>query len=268
MGYPIRAGLVIFIFGILVMGGMVSILAEAVSPFFQNETEQSEEKILSPDATSLEKQLELMRKHQSDLLGTVHWALSIAIGVVILVVGLNWYTSSTTHARDMQAIRDHVELQIAQSTTKTRDDLRADYEKHSKELQKMESSVEDGLEKMKKDLASLAKAEIEGLENRFKGMITELRWDHQHLHIEFLKETKAPSAYLLVHQIKYLEACVERGFEKFAGNALQDIRKLIRGGTDVDPFVLPDLDRIISKLPEQYETEVKALRDEIAKARG
>lgn len=57
------------------------------------------------EAIALKAQVELMRHYDQRLLNTVYWALGGMGAVVLLVVGLGWYTNFRLYKRDVEDLK-------------------------------------------------------------------------------------------------------------------------------------------------------------------
>lgn len=60
----------------------------------------------------LQGQLELMRQYDQRLLSTVYWSLGGLGGVVLLVVGLGWYTNFRIYKRDVEDIKRDIKNEL------------------------------------------------------------------------------------------------------------------------------------------------------------
>ncbi len=70
---------------------------------------------IQPDAERiavLQAQMELMRDYHEKILDTVYWSLGGLAGVVLLVVGLGWYTNFRIYKREVEDIKKAVESNI------------------------------------------------------------------------------------------------------------------------------------------------------------
>ncbi|RBM44883.1 hypothetical protein DLR65_18945 [Vibrio tarriae] len=51
---------------------------------------------------------DLLEKHQSSLLSTIHWSLSFLGGVTILLIGYGWWSNSKVHEKDKQELKQEI----------------------------------------------------------------------------------------------------------------------------------------------------------------
>jgi hypothetical protein len=67
---------------------------------------------VSAEAAVLEAQLEEMRHANDAILSTVHWALGVAVGLVVLLVGFGAAVNFKVYERDLEALRTENRRQI------------------------------------------------------------------------------------------------------------------------------------------------------------
>ena len=60
----------------------------------------------------LKAQNEVMKDYQDKFLSTVQWSLSGVVGVVILLIGYNWFTNFKNQEKEIQTLKNYVEQEL------------------------------------------------------------------------------------------------------------------------------------------------------------
>lgn len=118
----------------------------------QNQTES--EKI-----AVLQAQLDLMRQYDQRLLNTVYWSLGSIGGIVLLVVGLGWYTNFRIYRRDVEDIKRDVKNDFENSLNSIRTSLRSDMLSESRNA--VELAVKSALRDIREVQYQILKLEAE-----------------------------------------------------------------------------------------------------------
>jgi len=89
-----------------------------------------------PDAEviALRAQLELMRQYDQRLLNTVYYALTALGGVVVLVLGLGWYTNFRLYKHDIDVLRQELKVLLNEEVNKFRQELKNEVDEHREPL--------------------------------------------------------------------------------------------------------------------------------------
>lgn len=110
-----KYSLIVAIVSLWLLG--LSLLAYAqspsVTPTIQNQTQPDTE------VAVLRAQLETMRQYDQRLLETVYWSLGGAGAIVLLVVGLGWYTNFRLHERDRAALKKELLASLSEEARTT-----------------------------------------------------------------------------------------------------------------------------------------------------
>lgn len=122
----------------------------------QNQTEP--EKI-----AVLQAQLDLMRQYDQRLLNTVYWSLGSIGGIVLLVVGLGWYTNFRIYRRDVEDIKRDVKNDFENSLNSIKTSLRSEMLNESRNA--VESSVKSAFRDIRGVQYQIMKLEAERWEN-------------------------------------------------------------------------------------------------------
>jgi hypothetical protein len=103
----------------------------------------------SDEVIALRAQLETMRQYDQRLLETVHWSLGASVGIMLLVVGLGWYTNFRLYKREVTDVkRDIINALRGEMTSAAADAANSalrDFRKMQYQLMKIEA------EKFEKD---------------------------------------------------------------------------------------------------------------------
>ena len=66
----------------------------------------------------LQAQLEIIRNYDENLLNTVYWSLGTTVGIMLLVVGLGWYSNFRVYTRDVAEMERNIKKLVdAQKST-------------------------------------------------------------------------------------------------------------------------------------------------------
>ena len=83
-------------------GGMTQAAQTAVPP-----TEPAVEEV-DLEVIELRAQLEQMRRTDDQLLETIYWSLGGLVTVSVILVGYSWFSSTRTHERDREALKQEL----------------------------------------------------------------------------------------------------------------------------------------------------------------
>ncbi|TCB36858.1 hypothetical protein E0H82_03890 [Acinetobacter sp. ANC 4910] len=62
----------------------------------------------------LKAQVEVMKSYQDKFLSTVYWSLGGVLGIVVLLVGYNWFTNFKNQEKEIQTLKNYVEKEFRQ----------------------------------------------------------------------------------------------------------------------------------------------------------
>ncbi|HEU4594887.1 MAG TPA: hypothetical protein VFS10_06935 [Pyrinomonadaceae bacterium] len=68
--------------------------------------------VSNDEVIALRAQLETMRQYDQRLLETVYWALSATGGIVLLIIGLGWYTNFRLYKRDVVDLKREIQSSL------------------------------------------------------------------------------------------------------------------------------------------------------------
>ena len=129
----------------------VSRYAQPASPGNSSNSDQKQVQNEAEKVVILQAQLELMRQYDQRLLDTVYWSLTTTGGIVLLVVGLGWYTNFRFYKRDLEDIRRDIHASLRQEISEiaretalsiarqTTDSAMRDFEEMQYQLLKLEA---------------------------------------------------------------------------------------------------------------------------------
>jgi hypothetical protein len=153
--------------------------------------------------------------------------------VVILVVGLGWYTNFRIYKRDLEDIKRDV-MSIKQTALSSlRDEM----------LEAVRATTKNEFKEVRRMRYDLLKSEAE-----------------QH-------EAKAFKRSFLGASIKMVNTAIEIGSDHYISEALDFLKRDIKlGGVDYPPTVV-DITQMIDSLPNQHAIEVDNIRKALRAAR-
>lgn len=177
----------------------------------------------------LQAQLDVMRGYQESLLTTVQWAVGTTFGIVLLVVGLGWYTNFRIYKRDVE-----------------------DIERDSKKF--IESQKSDMLESLRSEITSRVTSEIRGLRSTIDDLVYEFR------KMESATYEKQGYVSLAIRNQTEILAIALRTRDWDIPEVLDEIRRLVGLKKAVlSASIVTDVHEAFSKLPEKYSKEADAI---------
>ncbi|MFV5661065.1 hypothetical protein VXR58_12760 [Acinetobacter pittii] len=60
----------------------------------------------------LKAQVEVMKNYQDKFLSTVYWSLGGVFGIVVLLVGYNWFTNFKNQEKELQGLKDYISQEL------------------------------------------------------------------------------------------------------------------------------------------------------------
>jgi hypothetical protein len=227
--------------------------------------------VASPASTSLSSSDEFLRGQltslnslHDSLISTVHWALSIAFGVAVLLVTYNWLVTGRNIARDKEALRQELKGMFETAEAQSHERLVQQLEKHksaiASSLEKSTATALVGLEqpikRQQREMDSLRKDITSELNSiRCDLLVTEARyWNSQKIAgNEF-------SSYLRLLEL----ASASRA--PHVNTALEEILRLLQDpATSYFTSEVAELTAILDKLPPPYAAIVGAVKEALAK---
>lgn len=85
----------------------------------------------------LKAQVEVMKSYQDKFLSTVYWSLGGVFGIVILLVGYNWFTNFKNQEKDIQTLKNYVEQELRDKKL----ELEGDINKKIKDISERENKA-------------------------------------------------------------------------------------------------------------------------------
>ncbi|QHH95414.1 hypothetical protein FPL18_17035 [Acinetobacter gyllenbergii] len=65
----------------------------------------------------LKAQVEVMKSYQDKFLSTVYWSLGGVLGIVVLLIGYNWFTNFKNQEKEVQTLKSYVEQELSSKKT-------------------------------------------------------------------------------------------------------------------------------------------------------
>lgn len=85
----------------------------------------------------LKAQVDVMKSYQDKFLSTVYWSLGGVFGIVILLVGYNWFTNFKNQEKDIQTLKNYVEQELRDKKL----ELEGDINKKIKDISERENTA-------------------------------------------------------------------------------------------------------------------------------
>ena len=189
----------------------------------------------------LQAQLNLMREYDQRLLNTVYWSLGGMGGVILLVIGLGWYTNFRLYTRELDTLRDSLKREI-QAT------LRAE--------------MSDAAEKAGRDAVREIESTVRTLGRDMKFM----KYDLLKTEAERWK-VGGYTANAIMSYAEMAEVALEAKFEIYVSEALDNLRKTFREVESIPSGHAKRVTEIINRLPPEYIADVEAIRKLLLEAR-
>lgn len=60
----------------------------------------------------LKAQVDVMKSYQDNFLTTVYWSLGAVLGIVVLLIGYNWFTNFKNQEKELQSLKNHIEQEL------------------------------------------------------------------------------------------------------------------------------------------------------------
>lgn len=200
------------------------------------------------------------------LISTVHWALSIAFGIAILLVTYNWLVTGRNIARDKQALRQELKGMFETGEAQSHDRLSQQFEKNraamAASLEKSTQMAVAGLEQKIKRQA----AEIDSLRKEIDSELALIRCNLFVTEARYWNFRAVPgnefSSYL---RLLHLAGSDVR-LSTFVNTALEEILRLLKvPATSYFTHQIAELTTDLDKLPPGYTAIVGAVKDELSK---
>lgn len=110
----------------------------------------------------LKAQVEVMKSYQDNFLTTVYWSLGTVLGIVVLLIGLNWFTNFKNQEKEIHSLKIFIENEIREKKHELDNDIN---EKITSLLTKENRNVWREINYLKYNqlLDELNKSKMEGL---------------------------------------------------------------------------------------------------------
>ncbi|WP_111854794.1 hypothetical protein [Acinetobacter oleivorans] len=71
----------------------------------------------------LKAQVEVMKSYQDKFLTTVYWSLGTVLGIVILLIGYNWFTNFKSQEKEVQTLKNFIQNELNQKKVMLTEDM-------------------------------------------------------------------------------------------------------------------------------------------------
>lgn len=214
----------------------------------------------SVEIAILKAQLEVMRQYDQRLLNTVYWALGGIAGILILIVGLGWYTNFRLHKREVEELKVDYRREI--------NDLKS---QHKSFFEDLRTQYQEGLVKLEKELKpSLTKdikAIVESKITYVGSEVKNLKLDLLVLQIEGHK--KVDSEYgVLMGSMDAIELSFQIR-DWFADELIDNLEEYLSKKTrSFSATTISEIHARLSKFPSNYTKAAEAIMLKLSASRA
>ncbi|MDC5338480.1 hypothetical protein OHW59_17665, partial [Acinetobacter baumannii] len=71
----------------------------------------------------LKGQVEVMKSYQDNFLTTVYWSLGAVLGIVVLLIGYNWFTNFKSQEKEIVALKSLIQNELNQKKMMLTEDM-------------------------------------------------------------------------------------------------------------------------------------------------
>lgn len=210
-------------------------------------------------------QIATMREYDAKIIGTVYWALSVAVTIVVLMVGFNWYTSHRIYDRDRNNLISGIDKKLETSSQAVTQEIKAIREDVDNRLTKLGLETQSKIETTSKE----TRAELEKSLTRelveVKAKVDSLRSKFNFARIELFEhlgdENLSKELYLgaLNNYREVLEASIELAWDRASSEALGKLKTAAGKASVITEGIAASLRTILDKTPPKYANERKAI---------
>jgi hypothetical protein len=235
--------LLIVISLLTVIGVEVSVHSQTPSPTITpNVVNQSTAQTDAEKIAVLQAQLNLMREYDQRLLNTVYWSLGSLGAVILLIIGLGWYTNFRLYNRELDALKNSLKTEIQSS-------LRAE----------MTTAAEEA-----------GKNAVHQIEISFKSLKREMKF----MKYDLLKteaqqwESGGYIANAIISYVEMAEVALEAEFEVYVTSALDALKKAFKAADSIPSGHAKKVTELINRLPPEYGADAETIRKLLLEARA
>ncbi|MGF1845349.1 hypothetical protein L4C39_19585 [Vibrio clamense] len=234
---------------------------------------------------------DLLEKHQSSLLSTIHWSLSFLGGITVLLIGYGWWSNSKVHEKDKQELKQEItnllgewevrikldNADVISEQSKTIDNrlIRVDEQVKEAEksfdekLEKLFGESKNSNEKLSERVDTLAQ-----LTSKLSVNQTKLESDVFDIE-ERVWDLKGVYANILLTQAQGLDAARELGSEYgyriklILKRTLKTLEKITKeGNPTLKPYFIEKLKGSLNSLDSIYSVEVSEVFELLDKVKA
>jgi hypothetical protein len=204
----------------------------------------------------LEAQLEIMRNYDERLISTVYWALGGMITVVIVIVGVGWYTNFRIYERDKSAIRQEL-------LSLLREDIR--------------STIEASSAKTRAELESAVTSRAAESENKIAKLQKELNHArYKLLQIEADKhESESVYRNVLRTYVEMIRVAQELEYDFYVSRCVENVVRVLKvfananySGSSLTGDLASDVTKMTDSLTNEYSADADTIRALLRSARA
>lgn len=230
-------------------------------------TQQADERVRS-DAQRLdvlEKQFEVVREYNDDLLATVYWSLGTIVTIAALLMGFGWFTNFRLVEREKAALQQELEAAISSQLREIESRLKEELAKSASEAER--KAVESG-----KTVVSNATRDLQGQLSELRGMVHDLRFDAAEAEVSKWLDKKVltnatRSAATLVFIAK--QTADSYRISSALDKLLEVLQRLNADAhSTLETYDIREIEATVAQLVSDYPTSVAGIRRQLAQAKG
>ena len=238
-------------------------------------TEASPQPVLQTELAVAKAELEVTRKYQEHLLGTVYWSLGTLAAVAALLVGYSWWNNSRNYDRDRVTFEREAAARLTELVAKIADEQRVTLHTKTEALdqrlsqqakeaeEKILSHVTARLDELKKDFAT----QLGHVKSSVGSLRHEVDKFHLNAQLQEHQKTRASGIYrnALQDSVTALEMAIKLGDEYEVGNVLdlvsEDVAVILSGkNLPIDNFLIGQLVEALGRIKGAHAHAAMALR--------
>jgi hypothetical protein len=200
------------------------------------------------DVSLLKLEVELLKKHNQQLLDTVYWSLGTVFTLALFVVGAGWYVNFRLYDKDKAEIK-----------------------------QSLESSLKERLNQDKEILQSFAIKSSEAFAAKISGQFDVLKQEIQRMKYEMLQEQakswRSRKVYAneltsYFEMLKIAKQFFSLGQAWLLSDALEGMQNALKSGAELNVELVREIMDVVSKLDNAYFIEVERIKDLLVASRN
>lgn len=207
----------------------------------------------------LKAQVEVMKSYQDKFLSTVYWSLGGVFGIVVLLVGYNWFTNFKNQEKEEKYFKDLISINLSSAKTELLDALNT-------EKSVLETSIMDRLNQNTDNKLREIQRNISKIDSEHQKLLIEI------FELQYDKWCGKENDLLMIRMsIKLLKQAKKLNYSYrislYLEGLVSNLKNIQRNSRKVSVDILSDVTNCIKILENEHEATcnvIKKLLDEIA----